>query len=193
VGVLLHEPLRKQQDMQWVTKGSPRPTKIQKQRSAGKVMAAAFFNQEGLIDLVRLEKGRTVTADWYSTVCLDSVLQRVTDNHKSSLRVANLILHHDNASSHTAGLTKDYLRNRKVEVLNHPAYSPDLAPCDFYLFPKVKDLLRGKRFADEDEAFSRFQDEINLLTRHDWEKCILSWFGRMRECIERKGEYFEKQ
>jgi hypothetical protein len=69
-GCTVNEPLRKQQDMQWVTKGSPRPTKIQKQRSAGKVMAAAFFNQEGLIDLVRLEKGRTVTADWYSTVCL---------------------------------------------------------------------------------------------------------------------------
>lgn len=61
-----NEPLKKQQDMQWVEKGGPRPTKIAKQRSVGKVMVAAFFTQEGLVDLIRLQKGQTVTAAWYT-------------------------------------------------------------------------------------------------------------------------------
>lgn len=191
--VYCYEPLKKQQDMQWVAKGSPRPTKIQKQRSVGKVMAAAFFSQEGLKDLVRLEKGKTVTADWYSNVCLESVFEKIRNNHHNRLRVSNLILHHDNASSHTAALTKVYLENQKVEVLDHPPYSPDLAPCDFYLFPKIKDILRGHRFDDEDEAFERFHEEIKRLTSDDWEKCIASWFGRMEMCISWKGDYFEKQ
>lgn len=191
--VYCYEPLRKQQDMQWVVKGDPRPVKIQKQRSVGKVMVAAFFSLGGLVHIVRLEKGSTVNAHWYSNVCLKEVFQKITDNHHSRLRVSNLFLHHDNASAHTAALTKEYLGKKKVTVLNHPPYSPDLAPCDFYLFPKIKDLLRGKRYEDEDEAFSQFLYEINQLTPNDWEKCMKSWFGRMRECIEWEGEYFEKQ
>jgi len=177
--VYCYEPLRKQQDMQWVVQGSPRPTKIQKQRSTGKVMAAAFFTKDGLIDLVRLGKGRTVTADWYSNVCLASVFQKISEKRRPGLGVTQILLHHDNASSHTAGLTKEYLLSKKVHVFDHPPYSPDLAPCDFYLFPKIKNLLRGKRFNDEDEAFQAFHEEIKALTPNDWEKCILSWFGRM--------------
>jgi len=48
-----NEPLKKQQDMQWVEKGGPRPTKIAKQRSVGKVMVAAFFTQEGLTQFIQ--------------------------------------------------------------------------------------------------------------------------------------------
>jgi len=72
------EPLKKQQDMQWVEKGGPRPTKIAKQRSVGKVMVAAFFTQEGLVDLIRLQKGQTVTAAWYTENCLGLVLDKLS-------------------------------------------------------------------------------------------------------------------
>ncbi|KAI6648231.1 Transposase [Oopsacas minuta] len=52
----------------------------------------------------------------------------------------------DNASSHTAKLTKNFLDVEGLELLPHPPYSPDLAPCDFWLFPKVKIYLQGKDF-----------------------------------------------
>jgi hypothetical protein len=41
------------------------------------------------------------------------------------------------------------LRECKFKILDHPPYSPDLAPSDFYLFPKLKKELRGKRFAEK--------------------------------------------
>ena len=49
------------------------------------------------------------------------------------------MLHHDNAAPHKAGIATEYL-------LPHPPYSPDLAPCDFYLFPKIKQELSGRSF-----------------------------------------------
>lgn len=74
--VYAYEPLRKQQDAQWVRKGDPRPTKIQKQRSTKKQMVAAFFTRSGLVKLVRLETGKKSNANWYTTVCLPEVFCR---------------------------------------------------------------------------------------------------------------------
>ncbi|GFR99457.1 histone-lysine N-methyltransferase SETMAR [Elysia marginata] len=41
-------------------------------------------------------------------------------------------------------------RLRFYETLPHPSYSPDLAPSDFYLFPKLKEHIKGKHFEDDD-------------------------------------------
>ena len=57
-----------------------------------------------------------------------------------------IILHHDNASSHTAHQTTEYLRHKNGELLDHPPYSPDLSPNDFFTFPKIKDIMRSRRF-----------------------------------------------
>ena len=43
---------------------------------------------------------------------------------------------HDNAPSHSATIVKQFLAQRKVTVLDHPPYSPDLAAADYFLFPK---------------------------------------------------------
>ena len=50
---------------------------------------------------------------------------------------------HNNAPSHNATIIKQFLAQRKVTVLDHPPYSPDLAPADYFLFPKVKSQLKG--------------------------------------------------
>ena len=56
-----------------------------------------------------------------------------------------LILHNDNAPCHTLFLVWQFLSN-KITVCPHPPYSPDLALCDFWLFPKLKMAMKGKRF-----------------------------------------------
>jgi len=59
-----------------------------------------------------------------------------------------LILHYDNATSHKANIVNEYLSKNKVKILSHPPYSPDLAPCDFFLFPKIKKELGGRSFSN---------------------------------------------
>ncbi|CAH1956331.1 unnamed protein product [Acanthoscelides obtectus] len=48
-----------------------------------------------------------------------------------------IILHQDNASSHTAQKIRQYLTEGNVELLDHPPYSPNLSPNDFFTFPKI--------------------------------------------------------
>ena len=51
-----------------------------------------------------------------------------------------------NASSHKCEVVQSFLASENVEVLNHPHYSPDLSPCDLFLFPRLKKILSGNKY-----------------------------------------------
>ncbi|CAH1971957.1 unnamed protein product [Acanthoscelides obtectus] len=117
-------------------------------------MVATFVSKAGHIATIPLNEQRTVTADWYTTICLPKVI--------TELRKINperrIILHQDNASSHTAQKTRQY--STKENVLDHPPYSPDLSPNDFFTFPKIKNRLRGQRFQSPEEAVDAFKNAV---------------------------------
>ncbi|WP_369293868.1 transposase, partial [Bacillus cereus] len=70
-----------------------------------------------------------------------------------------IIRHQDNASCHISRLTTDFMNSQKIELMGHPPYSPDLAPNDF-LFPNVKNKLRGQRFSSAEDAVDAFKNHI---------------------------------
>jgi len=49
---------------------------------------------------------------------------------------------------------EDFLATKQITVLEHPAYSPDLVPNDFFLLPKIKEILKGRHFDDIDDIRS---------------------------------------
>ena len=61
------------------------------------------------------------------------------------------ILQHDNAPTHTALSARQILDTKQITVLEDPADSPDLATIDFFLFPKIKEILKGRHFDDTDD------------------------------------------
>ena len=63
----------------------------------------------------------------------------------------SLILHHDNAPAHTALSLREFLATKHITVLEHPASSQDLAPNDFFLFPKIEEILKGRHFDEFDD------------------------------------------
>lgn len=186
--VYCYDPETKRQSAQWVFPFEELPTKVKRGRSVGKKMVASFFGRTGHYATIALEDQKTVTAEWYTNNCLPLVLEKVREKRPRS----RILLHHDNASSHTARRTIDYLVTSNVELLGHPPYSPDLAPCDFYLFPKIKEKLRGKLFMNTEEAVGAFQKAVEETPKDDWAKCFSQWFHRMQRCIDVNGHYFEK-
>ncbi|CAH1987510.1 unnamed protein product [Acanthoscelides obtectus] len=100
-------------------------------------MVATFVSKSGHIATIPLNEQGIVTADWYTTICLPKViieLRKINPERR-------IILHQDNASSHTAQKIRQYLTAEMVELLDHPLYSPDLSPNDFFTFPKIKNRL----------------------------------------------------
>jgi hypothetical protein len=61
------------------------------------------------------------------------------------------MLHHYNASAHASLLIRSYLAKHQTSFVLHPPYSPDLAPADFFLFPKLKTRLKGCHFQTIEE------------------------------------------
>lgn len=133
--IYCYEPETKRQSAQGIFQNEERPTKVKRARSVGKKMVASFFSCTGHVATVPLEDRRTVNADWYTSVCLPIVFKEVREKRPR----CNIILHQDNASSHTASRTIEFLRASNVKLMDHPPYSPDLAPYDFYLFPSIKE------------------------------------------------------
>jgi hypothetical protein len=56
------------------------------------------------------------------------------------------MFHHNNAPGHASLLMRSYVAKHQTSVMPHPPYSPDLAPADFILFPKLTTTLKGRRF-----------------------------------------------
>ncbi|CAH1977141.1 unnamed protein product [Acanthoscelides obtectus] len=143
-------------DESWIYCYEPKkkPTKVIRSRSVSK---------KGHIATIPLNEQRTVTADWYTTICLPKVI--------TELRKINperrIILHQENA--------------KNVELLDHPPYSPDL------------NTLRGQRFQSPEEAVDAFKNAVLDLPANEWNKCFENWFERMQLCINLRGEYFEIQ
>jgi transposase len=73
------------------------------------------------------------------------------------------MLLHDNARPHPAARTQAMLQEFGWEVFEHPAYSPDLAPSDFHLFPKLKECLGGRRFKRDEEVKDAVKEWLNGL------------------------------
>jgi len=104
---------------------------------------------------------------------------------------ASWILHHDNAPAHNALSVKRYLAKSNIPVMEHPPYSPDLAPCDFFLFPKIKSALEGTRFESVDAVKAKATQLLNSLTQDDLHHCFQQWKIRMERCRDWGGDYIE--
>jgi hypothetical protein len=83
------------------------------------------------------------------------VLKRLRDKvqrkRPKRWRNEDWLLHHDNVPVHTASSVQKFLAPENMLVVPHPPYSPDLAPCDFFLFPRMKSQLKWCNFQDVTE------------------------------------------
>jgi histone-lysine N-methyltransferase SETMAR len=136
------EPQSKRQSTQW--KQSPAAKKFKTQLSAGELMLTVFWKCQGRIQ----ERETTVTSERYSDILGNELRLAIHTKQRGILSEGVLFLH-DNARTHTGAHARENLQELKFEVLDHLAYSSDLAPSDFHLFEPLKKAIRGRRFSDE--------------------------------------------
>ena len=106
-------------------------------------MQSVIFAKSCHIGTVPFLERKTVNSEWYINTCLPKVFEAWSARCPRT-GTRHLLLHPDNASAHTAAATLDFLQENQVQLVTHPPYSPDLAPCNYSLFPPVKEDLKGK-------------------------------------------------
>ena len=77
--------------------------------------------------------------------------------------------------------------------MSHPPYSPELAPNDFFLFPYVKNKMRGQRVSTPEKAVEAFRTHVEEIPQTECQKCFDNCFKRMQKSTDLNGEYFENQ
>ena len=145
-------------------------------------MIACFSANFGHVVIIPLKVRKTVTANWYVNHCLPKVFQASCKRHPRT-GVRGLLLDHDNANAHTAAVTLDFPATNDVQLVTHPPYSPDLVPCDWFLFPAFKRQLKGKQFQNAEDALAFFEGVILDIPQSTWSGVINSWFERMVKCV----------
>ena len=157
------DPDTKKESMQWKHPGSPPPKKFRTQPSASKVMATVFWDSKGIILIDYKPAGTSITGEYYANV-IKQLRVAIKEKRRGKL-AAGVLLLHDNAPVHKSRVAQAGIRECKFKQLNHPPYSPDLAPSDYYLFQNLKSRLRGTRFRDDDELKAAteawFEDQID--------------------------------
>ncbi|CAH2106285.1 unnamed protein product [Euphydryas editha] len=156
-------------------------------------LAASCFRH---VSTTMLENHKSINSEWYyyGTLALPKVF-RVMRERRPKTGLQGIMLHYDNASSHTSLRTKAFLKESGVEILPHLPYSPNLVTCDVFLLPFIKEKIKEIFFSCAEEAVAEYEVAISELSdqgRKTGKSILIVRFRRMELCIENKGEYFEK-
>ena len=133
--------------------------------------------------------GQTVNQHYYINV-LKRLREKIRKK-RPQLWSGEWLLHQDNAPAHTALSVKQFLTSKNIAVMGHPPYSPDLAPCDFFLFLKVKSCLKGTHFTSVEEVQAKTENLLKDLPKTSFHNCYQQWQHRMQKCVNAEGDYFE--
>ena len=108
--------------------------------------------------------GQTVKKEYYVEF-LREFRKRFRRKRPPLFKSGQWHFHQDNVPVHNSILVTDYLTKMGIKTVPQPPYSPDLAPCDFWLFPKLKEKLRGCRYETIEEMKEAVTKVIDTLTQ----------------------------
>ncbi len=185
--ISVHDPETKNESRQWMRRGEPCPQKALRSCSTKKTMLTLFFDQEGVILQEFLGPRETIIADYYCHI-LDLLKERIRRKRPQKwVCDANgdrsFLLHHDNAPSHTANITLGKIGMSGIQMITHPPYSPDLAPCDFAIFPALKQKLRGTNHCNIPTVQALTRQVLRDMDPQIFRKAILDLPDRWRKCV----------
>ena len=154
------------------------------------ILMIPFFDRTGMMYTHCVPTGQTVNKEYYVEV-LREFRKRFLGKRPALFKSAQWHFHQDNVPVNNSILVTDYLTKMGINIVPHTPYSPDVAPCDFWLFPKLKEKLRGCRYETIEEIEEAVTKVIEtLLTQQDFDGAfqkLLEWYNKWIAT----GDYFE--
>ncbi|CAK9818215.1 Histone-lysine N-methyltransferase SETMAR [Anthophora quadrimaculata] len=146
-------------------------------------------NSKGILLAEWCDKGSTINGDHYRKQ-LDKVHEILKTKRSDRPKRKPLFLQ-DNARPHKAQETMKKIKDLGWKIIDHPPYSPDLAPSDFFLFSNLKRFLRGRSYETT--------DTMKLVVQQYLEERPEEWFlhglarlpDRWEACIDKEGDYVQ--
>ena len=183
-------PEAKQQSKQWKHPGLPPPKKAKTVPSAGKVMASVFWDADGILLIDYLQKGQMINGTYRYYASLLMQLREKIKRHRKLTK--SVLFHKDNAPVHKSVIAMAAIHDCGFKLIEHPPYSPDLAPSDFHLFPKLKTAISSTHFQSDDDVIHAVDDFLNGQEKDFFKSGIDALKHCWQKCIDTEGDYVEK-
>ena len=184
----MFEPQNGADNKQWKRKNQKHPCIAKRTISSKKMLYTIFFNSSGPVVQVPCPSDHTVTGRFYK----NSILKKVKEFYnkkRPSKGWSGVHLLHDNASSHKCEVVMSFLASEKVKVLNHPPYSPDLSPCDFFLFPRQKKMLSGNKYTSRSSLGSAIYQCLQQIPKEEYSLWKHAYSNILKTLQPKKGNF----
>jgi hypothetical protein len=152
-------------------------------------MLTIFFSGAKLISLQALLPGTNFTQEYFvNNVLLDIVDERTRIFKR--IRRHEFFVHMDNSMCHNGRMVTEELGRLKLDRVPHLPYSPDLSPCDFWLFGILKDKIKDRLFRTIEEIITAVHRVWSEMTLDDLQSVFFNWMERLEYVIDHEGEYY---
>jgi len=156
------------------------------QKSAGRVLALIFWDQDGILLIDYLPKGQSFNAEYYSSLLMQ--LKDILKEKRRGKVTKAVLFSHDSALAHRAFAIKKKLG---FQSLDHPPYYPDLAPSNYHLFPGLKKQLKGRHFSSDTEVIAATETWLDRQSSEFFLSGLQKLEQLAKKCIDLCGEYVE--
>lgn len=177
---------------QWLDPGQAPEPVPKRGRYEHKVMLCVWWNCDGVIHHEFVPNGRGITAALYSGQ-LERMYAILRQKYPALVNRKRILYQQDNAPPHVARSTRVKLQELDgIELMPHPAYSPDLAPSDYHLFRALAHFLKGRHFHTQADVESGVQEFFASKTKDWYYAGIRELAQRWVKTIDHDGLYFDE-
>jgi transposase len=153
-----------------------------------KTMISAYFSRCGFVSVEFLPMRQKYNSQFFTETVLLSIEKKHAEC-RPKLQTTAAHLHVDNAKPLPSKLSIEKIEELGFILVPQPPYSPDFAPCDFFLFGYLKQHLEGKHFTREDQVIAAVREVFNKIPLQMFQNVMDDWQYRLRRCIPREGEH----
>ena len=183
----MYLPESKRESAEWKLSNEKPSLKMRSGTSHRRIfMLSLFWDYNGVVVMDFADKDIKINSEYYV-----NLLKAAREKRRKPRGLPYWLLH-DNAPIHSSRETQSAIENLGIEPLDHPAYSPDLAPSDFYVFRLLKKHLRGKKNDDKNELKATVEEFFKTQQPSFFQSAFHELLIRWNKCVESKGSYVEK-
>ena len=153
-----------------------------------KITVSVMWGVSGAVAVKALKGENRVDSKYFCEEVMNTAIDWCKQKRKVT-GISSFIFHMDNAPCHNSRYSKQFMEDNNILRIEHPPYSPDLSPCDFFLFGYMKNHFSNTVFRDEDDAVEEISKWIADIPVKTLIAVFDNWRRRLQLCIENNGEY----
>jgi hypothetical protein len=146
-------------------------------------MVSAYFSRCGFVSVEFLRMGQKSNSQFFTETVLPGIEEKLVEC-RPKLHTTAAHFHVDNVKPCTSMISIGKIEELGFIVVPQPCYSPDLAPCDFFLFGYLKQHLEGRYLTREDSVIAAVRDIFDKIPLQTFQNVMDDWQYRLRRCIQ---------